>query len=163
MASGTWKWYQARIADFFRRVPGARVEEDVPVTITSKHTGRKRERKIDVMVWLPITVKLSEVLEVAMEFQIIVDAKHHKRPVDVGWVDRIKGMRDDVGAHAAIIMAPKGFTKGAEDRAKEISIILRAVTADLLTMLRCMGYPTQEGCSAVTTRPTCLYRTHYKS
>jgi hypothetical protein len=148
MSSATWKWYQTRIADFFRRVQGARVEEDVPVTITSKHTGTKRKRKIDVMVWLPVTIKLSEVIEVAMEFQIIVDAKHHDRPVDVGWVDRIKGMRDDIGAHAAIIMCPNGFTKGAEDRAKEVSLILRSATPDLLAMLRCMGYPTHEGCTS---------------
>jgi hypothetical protein len=122
------------------------VEEDVPVSIKSKHTGKKRERKIDVMVWMPIKVRLSEAIEVAIEFQIIVDAKYHKRPLDVGWVDRIKGMRDDVGAHAAIIMAPKGFTKGAEDRARETGIIIRPVTSDLLVMLRCMGYPTREGC-----------------
>ncbi len=144
----TWKWYQARVADFFRRVQGARVEEDVKIVVTSKKSGKKRKRQIDVVVWIPIKVRLSEAIEVAMEFQIIVDAKHHRRPIDIGWVGRIRDLRDDVGAHAAIIMAPNGFTKGAEDRAKETSIILRSVTSDLLAMLRCMGYPTREGCSS---------------
>jgi hypothetical protein len=101
--------------------------------------GRTHAAIKPVAVWIPIKVRLSDAIEVAMEFQIIVDAKHHRKPIDIGSVGRIRDLCDDVGAHAAIIMAPNGFAKGAEERAKEARIILRSVTSDLLAMLQCVG------------------------
>jgi hypothetical protein len=126
----TWEWYQKRIAEIFRRVPGARVEEDIKVDGKS---GTKRQ--LDVQIFLPMQVKLSAAIKVTVDIHIIVDAKKHERPVDISLVGQINDLRDDVGAHLAIIVSPIGFTEGARNRAPQVSVALLSVTADLLAML----------------------------
>jgi hypothetical protein len=126
----TWEWYQKRIAEFFRRVPGARVQENVKVDGKS---GTKRQ--LDVQIFLPMQVELSTAIKVTVDIHIIVDAKKHERPVDIGLVGQINDLRDDVGAHLAIIASPIGFTEGARNRAPKVSVALLSVTADLLSML----------------------------
>ena len=88
----TWQWYQNKIAEFFRKVPDARVFENVEVT---GKCGTKRQ--LDVQVYLPLKVVLSENIQVKVEIHIIVDSKYHKDPVDINTVGEINDLRDDDG------------------------------------------------------------------
>ena len=141
IGSMRWEWYQKRIAEFFRRVPGAGVLEDVKVEGKS---GVKRQ--LDVQVFLPLKVKLSKAIKVTVEIHIIVDAKKHEKPVDIGLVGQINDLRDDVGAHLAIIASPIGFTKGARNRAPKVSVVPLVVTSDLLAMLDDVEIPELDRC-----------------
>lgn len=127
-----WKWYQERIAAFFRRVEGALVAEDIKL---HTRTGRRR-RQIDVYVELPVMVYLSDIIQVTVPVRIIVDAKAHKRRIDVRHVGLIEDLRDDVGANLAIIASPVGFTEGAMERAREVGVFPLNAPTDLLAMLR---------------------------
>src|SRR3954468_22330294 len=42
--------------------------------------------------------------------RIIVDAKRHKRPLDVKKVEEFEGMMRDVQAHHGILVCPNGYT-----------------------------------------------------
>lgn len=137
----TWEWYQKRIAKFFRRVPGARVLEDVKVPGKS---GTMRQ--LDVQIFLPMQIALSEEIKVKVEIHIIVDAKKHEKPVDIGLVGQIEDLRDDVGAQLGIIASPHGFTKGAHSRAKQVNVALLTVTSDLLAMLGKLKIPWAHSC-----------------
>lgn len=137
----TWEWYQRRIAKFFRRVPGARVLEDVRVLGRSGTT-----RQLDVQIFLPMEIALSDEIKVKVDIHIIVDAKKHEKPVDIGLVGQIDDLRDDVGAHLAIIASTVGFTKGANNRAKQVSVALLTVTSDLLAMLERLKIPWAHSC-----------------
>src|SRR2546422_6420983 len=95
--SMTWEWYQKRIADFFRRVPGARVAEDVKVPGKSGTT-----RQLDVQIYLPMEIALSKEIKVKVDIHIIVDAKKHEKRVYIGLVAQIDDLRDDVRADLAI-------------------------------------------------------------
>lgn len=44
---------------------------------------------------------------------IVIDCKDHQRPVDVKTVESFCGLKDDVSAHAGIIISRAGFTKSA--------------------------------------------------
>jgi hypothetical protein len=136
-----WEWYQRRIAEFFRRVPGARVSEDVKVTGKSGV-----ERQLDVQIHLPMKVKLGGAIEVTVEIHVIVDAKEHSRPIDVGLIGQIEDLRDDVGAHLAIVASPLGFTKGARERSRMVNVAPLVVTSDLLAMLDKVEIPWLHGC-----------------
>jgi len=137
----TWQWYQKQIAALFRRVPGARVEENVYVDGKS---GVKRQ--LDVQIFLPMQVELSEAIKVTVDIHIIVDAKKHDRPVDIGLVGQIDDLRDDVGAHLAVIASPIGFTKGALNRAPKVSVFPLVATSDLLAMLDKVEIPWGHQC-----------------
>lgn len=137
----TWEWYQKRIAEFFHRVPGARVAENVYMDGKS---GVRRQ--LDVQILLPMQVKLSEAIKVTVDIHIIVDAKRHQRPVDIGLVGQINDLRDDVGAHLAIIVSPIGFTQGARKRAPKVSVFPLVVTSDLLAMLDKVEIPWPHRC-----------------
>jgi len=137
-----WEWYQSRIAEFFRRVPGATVDEDVKIPTVN---GR-RSRQIDVHITMPIRVQLGNGIAVTIPLSIIVDAKAHRRRIDVGIVDKVAGLRQDVGAHLAIIASPQGFTSGAKDRAPEQHVFLLTATNDLLFMLSSDQIPEWQSC-----------------
>jgi hypothetical protein len=125
-----WEWYQHKIAEFFRCVPGARVQEDVEVD------GKSGEmRQLDVQVFLPMKVELGQAITVTVDIHIIVDAKEHERPVGPAVVGQINELRTDVGAHLAIIACPNGYTKLAKRRAPDFNVELLTVTSDLLAML----------------------------
>lgn len=137
----TWEWYQKRIAKFFRRVPGARVIENVKVPGKSGTT-----RQLDVQILLAMKVALSDEIKVKVDIHVIVDAKKHDKPVDIGIVGQIDDLRDDVGAHLAIIASPVGFTRGAHSRARQVSVALLTVTSDLLAMLEKLKIPWAHSC-----------------
>lgn len=106
----------------------------------------KRRRQIDVYIELPVKVRLSDIIQVTVPVRIIVDAKAHERRIDVTNVGLIEDMRDDVGANLAIIASPVGFTDGAMERARELSVFLLNAPTDLLAMLRSVEIPELVDC-----------------
>lgn len=85
------------------RDPRVTFELDVKLLDSEK----RHYRQVDI--WLPRTRE-------------IVECKHHARPVDVGVVDRLIGMVDDLGASGGRIFSHSGFTQTARRRAEKAAI-----------------------------------------
>ena len=107
-----WEWYHKRITEFFRRMPDARVVEDVRVTGKSGAI-----RHLDVQFFVLILINFSKGIKATVDIQIIVDSTDHAKPVGLRQVSQIDELRDDVGAHLALIASSKGFSLGARNRA----------------------------------------------
>lgn len=77
--------------------------------------GRKtgQLRQIDVLV----EDKIGQ-----YDIRIVIDCKDYNRPVDVKGVEEFWGLVDDVGAHKAALVCPKGFTEAAKKRAAGLQI-----------------------------------------
>ena len=131
------------MAEFFRRAKNAKVEENIKVVGNSGTT-----RQLDVLVTVPVKITFGLSLDVTVNVKIFVDAKERDRPVAIGIVDEVDGLRDDVGAHLAIIASPLGFTKGAINRCKQVSVYPLTVTSDLLFMLYGKRVPDDLPCLA---------------
>jgi Restriction endonuclease len=49
---------------------------------------------------------------------LMADAKHYRKRIDVKAVECFIGMVDDVGADVGLLVAPRGFTAAAKQRAR---------------------------------------------
>ena len=100
-----WKQYEAEIIDHFTAAyPTARI------TGLTYLPGRYSlvARQIDLLIEDQIA---------DFQLRIVVDAKHHKRVVDVKGIEEFLGMCSDVGAHKGVLIALNGFTQAAMNRA----------------------------------------------
>ncbi|MDM8520282.1 restriction endonuclease [Anaerolineales bacterium HSG6] len=79
-----------------------------------------KKRQLDVAVCRP---------EETTPF-LVADAKRHARPIDVKHVEAFLGMMDDVNAEVGILVAPMGFSKAAERRAKAAHLELKIMSLD---------------------------------
>ena len=84
------------------------------------------QRQVDVAVYR--REKLRPIL--------MADAKRYGRRIDVKDVECFIGMVDDVGADIGLLVAPKGFTAGAEQRARAASMELKIMSIDEATTYR---------------------------
>ena len=91
--------------------PSSKIEHDVQLP----SRNGKRTRQIDVLV----TDRIGQ-----YEFIIVIDCKDHASKIDVRGVGTFADLVADVGAHKGVLVCPKGFTSGALDRARELSIDL---------------------------------------
>jgi restriction endonuclease len=124
-----WQWYQARVADLFRRIEGAEVYEDY-----HEDGVNVPNRQIDVLARFPMRIAVgSFVIEVPIK--VIVDTKHWATRVDVKALGEVAELKEDVQANMAIVVSSKGATKGARDRAASLGIYLVTVTTDLFVLL----------------------------
>lgn len=55
----------------------------------------------------------------------LVECRLHKEPQDVTWIEELMGRRISLGAEAVIAVSSSGFTKTAQEKAKNYGIILR--------------------------------------
>ena len=108
----------------------AEVEYDVNEIGQDSH----RPRQIDIRIQLPLRVDLGEGFAFTIPVKIIVDCKSRKRPISIAIVDEVAGMKDDVRAHLAIIVTPKGVTGGADERAKAVGVRTITATTDLIAV-----------------------------
>jgi len=135
MASGIWglywKWYQKRVADLFRKIKGAVVDEDV--TEVGQDSGVPRQ--VDVRVQLPFNIDVGQGFEIEVPVKIIVDAKAHSRPLDVKDIEEISGLKDDVRANLAVAVTPEGVSEGGRQRGRALGVYPITVTGDLLALL----------------------------
>ena len=67
---------------------------------------------------------------------LMADAKRYRRRIDVKVVECFIGMVDDVGAGLGLLVAPRGFTPAAEQRARAASMVLNMVSIEEATTYR---------------------------
>lgn len=125
-----WKWYENRITRIFQRIKGA----DVGHNIYEMGQDTHRRRQIDIRIQVPLEVDLGEGFAFTIPVKIVVDCKKRKRPIGIGEVDEVVGLKDDVRASLAIIVTPKGVSGGAIDRAKAVGVRPIIVTTDLIAV-----------------------------
>jgi hypothetical protein len=125
-----WKWYEKRIAGIFRRIKGAEVKSNVYEMGQDTH----KRRQIDIRIQVPLKVNLGEGFVLTIPVKIVVDCKKRKRPIDIRVVDAVEGLRDDLRAHLAIIVTPKGVSDGAMNRAKAVAVRPIVITTDLIAV-----------------------------
>lgn len=126
-----WRWYESRIAELFKRVKGAQVEENASET----GVGSGQCRQIDVRVMMSVEVTLLEHFTISVPVKLIVDCKHYNRRLGLKTLGEIAELKDDVQAQLAIAVSPLGVTRGAEKRAPSLGLYPMVVTNDLLALL----------------------------
>lgn len=67
---------------------------------------------------------------------LMADAKRYRKRIDVKAIDCFIGMVDDVGADIGLLVAPRGFTPGAERRAQAAGMALKMMAIDEATTYR---------------------------
>lgn len=118
-----WNEYQEEIAEFFRSIGleantnviinGVRTSHDVDVVIRSNHVGFD-------LLWL-------------------VECKHWKRPVSKLHVLALREIVSDVGADRGILMAEKGFQRGALEAAQLTNVQLTSLAGLKVTASHALG------------------------
>lgn len=106
-----WKSFEDLVAEIQRELA-----PNADVCTNQRILGRKSRvlRQIDVLVR-------------HNEHLTIFDCKDYNRRVDVKTVEEFIGLADDVGASAAILVAGKGFTQAAKNRAAASGVQLFTV------------------------------------
>jgi hypothetical protein len=106
------EWYQFEelMADLHKGLhPRARIGRH------EKILGQNSKTLREIDITIRETVGIQELL-------IVVDCKKRSRKVDVTGMDAFVGLKEDVGAHAGIIISEKGFSKSALRVAKRNGI-----------------------------------------
>jgi len=137
-----WQWYEKRITEIFGNLKGAKVEHNVQEIGQDTHTPRQ----IDIRIIVPLTVNLGEDFSFDVPVKMIVDCKARKRPIDVTVIDEVAGLKDDVRAHLAIVVTPKGISQPARERAKAVGVHPIIVTLDLIAVVQRFPLPEFTGC-----------------
>src|SRR2546425_4926628 len=100
-----WKEYEQEIETYFRsEYPSARISANVKIPGRLSRVGRQ----IDLLIE-------QEVCD--LSFKIVVDAKFHKRKIDVKDVEEFLGLVRDVSAHKGVMISTEGYTEAAIQRA----------------------------------------------
>lgn len=137
-----WKWYEKRITAIFKKIEGSKVEHNV------KEVGQdsNKPRQIDIRILVPLHVDLGEGFSFTITVKIIVDCKKRKRSISIMEVDNVAGIKDDVRAHLAIIVTPKGVSNGAVERAKAVGVRPIIITTDLIAVAERFRHTRDMGC-----------------
>lgn len=110
--SPPWKEFEAVIERLQRAFhPDAAIERNARLV----GANSKRPRQIDIAIRQKFGP--SAIL-------VIVECKHWTRKIDVKAVEAFAGVKEDVGAHAAMMISAKGFTRGARNSAERKQINL---------------------------------------
>jgi hypothetical protein len=111
-----WRIYERFVASLM----SDEAEHDATVIPNASLLGRFSgvQRQIDVLIDCRYGHNANR--------RTIVDAKHHKRPIDVKQVEEFEGMMRDVQASHGILVCANGYTAGALRRAQD-SITIRLV------------------------------------
>ena len=111
----SWKLYERLTAFIASQGVDAGLRVHPNVTLRGHISGI--ERQIDVLIECRISDYQSK--------RIIVDAKLHRRPLNIQDVEKFEGMIKDVRADRGILVCPNGFSEVAKRRAQRgISIKL---------------------------------------
>lgn len=104
-----WRRYERLIA----RLIADHVSTDLCVTPNASIRGRitKVLRQVDVLIEARHDTDNTR--------RIVVDAKRHRRRVDVKDVEAFRGFMEDVNATHGYLICPVGFTKAAKRRAQQ--------------------------------------------
>lgn len=113
-----WRLYERAVAAFEAENVGLDMTVTPNARILGAISGRKRQ--IDVLIDARWGEDLSR--------RIIIDAKRHRRKLDIKAVESFEGMMRDCRAQHGILVCPNGWTEGARKRAQE------AITLKLLSL-----------------------------
>ena len=139
-----WRQFEKAIQTIFERNPKVRVRRDAVVTGRS---GQKR--KLELLVEYPFEIVFGEMFAAEVPILIAaVDCKDYTKAVNINHVGQFADQMDDIGAPVEIMVAPRGFTKGAEGRAKQKNIFLVHATWDLMLLAKGLKRPEFNICSA---------------
>jgi hypothetical protein len=94
----------------------------------------KQKRKLELLIEYPFEISFGESFVVRVPIRIAVDCKCHKRSITIDDVGKLADQMDDIGAPVGIMVAPRGFTKGANGRAKLKNVFLINATWDLMVL-----------------------------
>lgn len=107
-----WRKFEDLVAHIQRTLSSnARVQQNI--SLLGRQSGV--ERQIDILVHTNIG---------QFSLDIVIDCKDYKEKVDVKDVEAFMGLVKDVGANKGALVAYKGFTKAAKNRAKNAGIDL---------------------------------------
>ena len=105
-----WKDYEDRVHVWLNaQLPDATFSRNVE--LRAKRSSRGRKRQIDTLIE-------QDFLGLSKKWICIVDAKKHKRKLDVRHVDTFLSMVEDVGADRGILVSRFGFFESAHERAE---------------------------------------------
>lgn len=105
-----WKEFEDLVASIHRGLnPGAQITQDEK--LPGWKSGRKRQ--IDICIRQQAGIQ---------SLLIIVECKKRSKPVDIPQMQSFIGLKEDVGAHAGVLVNQKGFSKGALRLAKNHGI-----------------------------------------
>lgn len=134
-------------AEFTRDDPNSTVKHDVQLE------GIDGPRQIDILIRSKVAMH---------ELTTIVECRDHARNLDVTAVDGLHSKLLDVNASKAILVARKGFSKGAYRKADRLNIdlvIAAEGTSDLSKLARRLPVVVEEYIVAVTTSATVEVKT----
>lgn len=101
-----WEKYEKQIFDKFTELfPGSMIAKN------QKRIGKfsRRSRQIDILV---------SSQSIGREILIIIDCKKFNKKIDIKTVESFIGFSEDIGAHIGIMITNVGYSKSAEQRAK---------------------------------------------
>lgn len=100
-----------------------------PDRIPDRDTGELRE--VDISVRQQVG---------SVSVLVIVECRDRGRPQDVTWIEQVAEKRNSVLAARAVAVSPRGFSRGAVQKAKALGVELRQLTAlsahDIVLWLR---------------------------
>lgn len=112
-------------------------------------TGRSgQKRKLELLVEYPFEIVFGEMFAAEVPILIAVDCKDYTKRVNINHVGQFADQMDDIGSPVGTMVAPRGFTKGAEGRAKQKNIFLIHATWDLMLLAKGLKRPEFNICSA---------------
>ena len=101
-----WRAYEQFVAQLFK---------DIDPSLEVEHDAFINGRQIDVSLRKKIA---------GIEILIIIQAKWYKKAVPVGDVDQFESIVRETGAARGILVANKGFTKPAKEKAAKVKVEL---------------------------------------
>jgi hypothetical protein len=113
-----WQEYEQIAAQLFEAAEGiGTVRRNV--FIPDNVTGQPRQ----VDAWLEVETK-------GIRLGVLIDAKYHKRKVDVKDVEEVAALAEAVGASQSILVCPNGWTEPAKKRAAFSRLSLKLLTME---------------------------------
>jgi hypothetical protein len=107
-----WRRYEQLVAEVQAHLaPSAKVEHNVRLVGRSSGTVRQ----IDVVMRAQVG---------QFDVLLVLDCKDYGHPVDINDVEAFMGLAQDVGANKSGMVAARGFTAGAVNRAKQVGMDL---------------------------------------
>jgi hypothetical protein len=113
-----WRIYERIVA----AIEAENADFEMSITPNARIIGclSGRKRQVDVLIDARWEDKISR--------RIIVDAKRHKRKIDIKDVEAFEAMMKDCRAERGILVCPNGFTEGAKRRTQD------AITINILSL-----------------------------
>ncbi|MBE2225833.1 MAG: restriction endonuclease [Ignavibacteria bacterium] len=123
-----WKDYEHFIYNRFRRIySGAEIQYDVKI----KGIRSFASRQIDILV---------NINELGTKLVIVIDCKYFNKKIDVKQIDEFIGFLQDVKANKGILITNKGYTKAADNRAKNDTLDVKIDIVEFDELDRYQGF-----------------------